>query len=169
VPNYLAHALSTGAVLLHLAAQAWGEPQPAVGAAAILAVLLAALVKRRYWRFIDTSKSVSTPETATGLGARGKVRLLDPPHATENYLQKEMGFAIARKHAEKLRTIVRWFAYGFPAGLSVPALLFAGNALGIALAFLAAIFALAGTLVERWLFFAEAKHAVTLYYGSDEI
>jgi DMSO reductase anchor subunit len=24
---------------------------------------------------------------------------------------------------------------------------------------------LAGMLVERWLFFAEAKHTVTLYYG----
>jgi DMSO reductase anchor subunit len=30
---------------------------------------------------------------------------------------------------------------------------------------LAAISALAGVAVERWLFFAEAKHAVTLYYG----
>jgi sulfite dehydrogenase (quinone) subunit SoeC len=23
-----------------------------------------------------------------------------------------------------------------------------------------------GVLIERWLFFAEAKHAVTLYYGA---
>jgi DMSO reductase anchor subunit len=30
---------------------------------------------------------------------------------------------------------------------------------------LAALTAMAGVLVERWLFFAEAKHAVTLYYG----
>ena len=30
---------------------------------------------------------------------------------------------------------------------------------------LAAIAQLAGMLVERWLFFAEAKHTVTLYYG----
>ena len=25
---------------------------------------------------------------------------------------------------------------------------------------------LPGLLIERWLFFAEAKHAVTLYYGA---
>ena len=25
-----------------------------------------------------------------------------------------------------------------------------------------------GVLVERWLFFAEAKHTVSLYYGADE-
>ena len=29
---------------------------------------------------------------------------------------------------------------------------------------LAALSALAGAFVERWLFFAEAKHLVTLYY-----
>jgi len=28
----------------------------------------------------------------------------------------------------------------------------------------ASLFALAGTLTERWLFFAEAKHLVSLYY-----
>ena len=33
------------------------------------------------------------------------------------------------------------------------------------LSVLAAILQLAGMLVERWLFFAEAKHTVTLYYG----
>jgi DMSO reductase anchor subunit len=30
----------------------------------------------------------------------------------------------------------------------------------------AALVATAGVLVERWLFFAEAKHTVTLYYGA---
>jgi sulfite dehydrogenase (quinone) subunit SoeC len=30
---------------------------------------------------------------------------------------------------------------------------------------LAALLGMVGLLVERWLFFAEAKHAVTLYYG----
>ena len=30
---------------------------------------------------------------------------------------------------------------------------------------LAALSAILGVLIERWLFFAEAKHAVTLFYG----
>ena len=34
-------------------------------------------------------------------------------------------------------------------------------------AVLAALIALPGLLVERWLFFAEANHAVTLYYGAE--
>jgi len=33
------------------------------------------------------------------------------------------------------------------------------------LAIVAAIFHMIGMLVERWLFFANAKHAVSLYYG----
>ena len=43
-----------------------------------------------------------------------------------------------------------------------------GLALGadIALAPLAVLTAMTGALVERWLFFAEAKHTVTLYYGA---
>ncbi len=32
---------------------------------------------------------------------------------------------------------------------------------------LAALIALPGLAIERWLFFAEAKHAVTLYYGAE--
>ncbi len=31
---------------------------------------------------------------------------------------------------------------------------------------LAALLASAGVLVERWLFFAEARHSVMLYYGA---
>jgi len=30
----------------------------------------------------------------------------------------------------------------------------------------AALVHLVGVMVERWLFFAEAKHTVTLYYGA---
>jgi DMSO reductase anchor subunit len=34
----------------------------------------------------------------------------------------------------------------------------------VAIALFAAMSALLGTLAERWLFFAEARHTVTLYY-----
>ena len=36
-----------------------------------------------------------------------------------------------------------------------------------ALLALAAIWNGIGTLTERWLFFAEARHTVTLYYGAE--
>ena len=46
----------------------------------------------------------------------------------------------------------------------------AGLVLALAPAMFAAVLAVAtalvGVLIERWLFFAEAKHSVTLYYGA---
>ena len=78
-----------------------------------------------------------------------------------------MGFRVARKHAQKLARIA--FAAGgvFPALIVVALLVLRaepGWAAAIALG-LAALGHLAGTIVERWLFFAEARHAVMNYYG----
>jgi DMSO reductase anchor subunit len=39
--------------------------------------------------------------------------------------------------------------------------------MAVIIALVAAVLAQLGVLVERWLFFAEAKHAVTLYYGAE--
>ncbi|MEC7587185.1 MAG: hypothetical protein VX425_00110, partial [Pseudomonadota bacterium] len=76
----------------------------------------------------------------------------------ENYLQHEMGFVVARKHADKLRI----FALGLGGVLPIIVLL-AAPASAVALGF-AVLSHVAGMFVERWLFFAEAKHVVTLYY-----
>jgi DMSO reductase anchor subunit len=57
-------------------------------------------------------------------------------------------------------------------GFAVPVLLVLGSVLvpgaagAAVLAVLAAPFMMLGLLVERWLFFAEARHVVTLYYGA---
>ena len=52
-----------------------------------------------------------------------------------------------------------------PALLSLIALLAADTTAAIAAA-IAVLSAALGLVVERWLFFAEAKHTVTLYYGA---
>jgi DMSO reductase anchor subunit len=44
--------------------------------------------------------------------------------------------------------------------------LFGGPAMAATGAALAVASAALGLVVERWLFFAEAKHTVTLYYGA---
>jgi DMSO reductase anchor subunit len=75
-----------------------------------------------------------------------------------------MGFSIARKHAAKLRRIALGLGCGLPFLLSlVPFVAVGWPALAATLA--AAILGTIGVFVQRWLFFAEAKHAVTLYYG----
>jgi DMSO reductase anchor subunit len=97
-------------------------------------------------------------ESATGLVGMGAVRPLMPPHTEENYLQHEMGFVVARKHADKLRVI----AVGL--GGVIPVLVLLVTPTSAAALMFGAIAHVAGMFVERWLFFAEARHVVTLYY-----
>ena len=165
VPNYLLLGLAGGALWLNALALALGENLPLVGATAIVAVAAAWLVKGAYWRFIDATAHPSTPESATGLGRFGKVTRFEGPHTEINYLLKEMGFRIARRHAAKLRRHAQILAFALPLALTGCSLLLHGGAATLA-ATLAAVLATGGLLIERWLFFAEAKHVVTLYYGS---
>jgi sulfite dehydrogenase (quinone) subunit SoeC len=165
VPNYLALALMTGTLWLALLLQLFDAANTCVAALVLIAIVLAAVLKLGYWRYIDTHAAASTAESATGLGTLGKVRLFEAPHTSENYLLKEMGFQIARKHAAKLRRIAVLLAFVLPFLLSLVPLL-AGSWPATLAAVLAAPLAMLGVLIERWLFFAEAKHAVVLYYGA---
>jgi len=158
--------LMSGAALLALLLHVTGEPVQFVDALAMMLLGLGAMMKLSYWKFISTTKSESTIESATGLGKFGEVSLLDGPHSQSNYLLQEMGFVIARKHAKVLRKIA------LLAGFIIPALLFAAtiiyfatSPMGLVAVSIAIGVMVIGLYAERWLFFAEAKHAVTLYYG----
>ena len=94
------------------------------------------------------------------------MRPLDPPHTESNYLLHEMGYRVGRRHAQRIRQCSRALGFALPAaaclimlGLHLP------SAAQSALATLSVFAALVGTLAERWLFFAEARHTVSLYYG----
>jgi DMSO reductase anchor subunit len=164
VPGYLLLGTMTGALWLNALAHPFGLAADGLTLLALAALAVAWPMKLAYWRFIDRSRSESTAETATGLGHLGKVRLLDAPHTEDNYLLREMGFRIARKHAYRLRAFATIFAFVLPFLLTALTIALAPPVAGVA-ALLAAVFAIIGVLVERWLFFAEAKHTVTLYYG----
>lgn len=163
LPNYLALAAMTGAFWLAATAAIFRVDGFLFGCLAAVLVIPAQTLKGRYWRDIDRGESRSTAETATGLA--GPIRQLDPPHTSENYLLKEMGYRIARRHAARLRLFVLLSAFVLPFLCEAAGLLFGGIP-GVALFVVAAPLATAGVLVERWLFFAEAKHTVTLYYGA---
>ncbi|MBL8836879.1 MAG: dimethyl sulfoxide reductase anchor subunit [Alphaproteobacteria bacterium] len=170
VPNYLALALMTGALWLAALLSLAGSKNALAAVIALAATALAAWLKTRYWAFIDATQAASTPESATGLGggglgAGGKVRLFEAPSTGASYLMNEMGYRIARKHAARLRRIALVAGFALPLVLTLLGLLVPGAA-GAASALAAALLAMAGVLVERWLFFAEAKHTVTLYYGA---
>lgn len=166
LPAYFAMALATGGCWLNALAFLWGVGTNAAGGAAVIAIAAAALVKLGYWRFIDGTRSPADAGSATGLGKLGRVRLFELPHTADNFLLKEMGYRVARKHAAKLRRIA--LDAGFSAPLVLTALpLVARGSLGTSFAVLAALLATGGAVVERWLFLAEAKHTVTLYYGAE--
>ena len=176
VPSgYLVLGAASGAVwLAFIAALAGSRGSGFAGAAAALLVLAGA-VKGGYWRAVGKRAAESTIETATGLGRlapAARVHVLDPPHTEPNWLQREMGYRVARRHARKLRTITWALAFVVPGMLCLGAWFGAGTGdamwrvtvLGVA-----AVSASTGLLVERWLFFAEAEHKVTLYYGTPRV
>lgn len=164
VPVYVALAAASGGLLFSVVL-AVSDAASTVSLVAVLGVLLISWqIKWLYWRFIDKQQPESTTGTATGLGHLGTVTQLEAPHTSENYLLKEMGFQVARKHAIKLRRMAMNIGLILPAILLILATATAG-ALQLALLVIALAFGLSGVVIERWLFFAEARHAVTLFYG----
>jgi DMSO reductase anchor subunit len=165
LPNFLLLMLFSGATCLAALVTFWniGAARVAAGLAIIFCIGAAA-AKLGYWRAIDHAPAAATIESATGLGMIGPVRQLEAPHTEENYLLREMGYALARKHGERLRTIALLVGFATSAVLLIVGLAI-GNPAAMALFPLAAIAALLGIYVERWLFFAQATHTVTLYYG----
>ena len=173
--GYLGLAGASGAVWLAFLASPF-DPEAARGLAGVAAVLLAlaGAVKAGYWRAIGRRAAESAIGSATGLdrlapGAR--VHALDPPHTEPNWLQREMGYRVARRHARRLRAVTWALAFVLPAALCLAVWLAGGEGgAGVSAALgLAAASEGAGVLVERWLFFAEAEHKVTLYYGKERV
>jgi DMSO reductase anchor subunit len=162
---YLLFAAAGGATLAtFFALSAAGVVRP-LAFAAIVLISAAWIVKLRWRDRLLAMKSLSTPESATGLGSIGTVSLLERPHVTENYLTREMGFRIARKHATKLARIALGLGGVVPVLLLIVILVSGQGMLSVAASVLAVIGFVCGILTERWLFFAEARHAVMNYYG----
>jgi DMSO reductase anchor subunit len=117
-------------------------------------------MKWRYWHGIDR---VGLPSRGAAIGLPGReAAVFERPHTEANYVTLEMAFQVARTHARRLRAAAMALVLGGPV------LGYLGLAAGIAgpagaLAW-AAVLMLAGAFVERWLFFAQARHVVTSYY-----
>lgn len=166
VPTYLTLGLTTGSILLVALSAAFGAWRPTFAILAAALLVAGWIMKRAYWRHIDATPPASTLGTATGLDRLGSVRLLEMPHTEENFLMQEMGYQIARKHATRLRAIATCALFVVPSVLIVLALWLGGAAV-VWLGTLATLSAAVGVGVERWLFFAEARHVCMLYYGRE--
>ena len=128
--------------------------------------LVAAWIAKVFWRRnMLNLVPLSTPESATGLGSIGKVRLFERPHVNENYLTSEMGFKVVRKHADKLWKLAVVLGGIVPVAVLLMLALLGAGPLAAIVAGIALASHMVGMLCERWLFFAEARHAVMNYYG----
>ena len=153
--NFVLWAIA-GGLLLAATLNTWQGINHSLPPLALITLLIATTSKIAWWQ--SPRKQNSTPETATGLGKLGKIKMIIPPHTEENWLQHEMGFQIARKHRNRLRPITLILATALPITLIITA---PHSAISLTLA---TILHIIGVTTERWLFFAEAKHSVMLYY-----
>lgn len=163
-PVYVALALATGALLLSMLIALYGMNAGAAAQLAAGLLVIATLGKLAYWRVVDAAAPLATPESATGLGRFGKVRQFEAPHSGANFVMREMGYSVARRHAGKLRRSVIIGLFVVPIALCLLAAVWGGLAATASL-LVATASAAVGVVTERWLFFAEAEHVVMNYYG----
>lgn len=157
VPVYVAFSLATGAACLMAIATFFGRFQIFQLALAAVALALIGAMKWLYWRAIDKAPRERTMQAATGLGPQ--VGQWEAPHTSENYIQKEMGFVVARRHAGKLRNL-------FYILLLLTGFIYLACLASPWFSLLAVPTIMLAAWVERWLFFAQGEHVVTLYYGN---
>jgi len=163
LPAYLVFSAMTGCALFNALLAGFGLGEHTLTISALLLTLGGWALKEAVWRHNGRLGMPATANSATGL-AGGTVRSVEWPHTEKNYLLKEMGYRVARKHAHRLRSIVRILGFLVPAALLAVSAL-TPSPIAVALALIAPLPQLTGMLIERWLFFAEARHTVALYYG----
>jgi DMSO reductase anchor subunit len=154
VPIYLMSSIYTGGLWLASIHTIWTFA-PVL---AIFAMLILWLMTR-YWRNNDLPLAVSR-SSALGLPQERSVRVFEHPHTEANYITREMVHVLARKHSAVFRECCRGFGFALP-------LIACLGAWTLNLSWLysvAAISGMLGVFIGRWLFFAEAKHVVSLYY-----
>lgn len=160
--NYLALGYASGSLLLLLGAVVAGLDTTPYIAMSALIMSIAAVLKAIYYFWIRSPGLSPTINTATGL-TRAKVKLLDTGHTHGTFLTQEFGFQIARQQASLLKIVV------FVLGFIVPGLMLIwvfNQEGGQTAAIVAVLAGIVGAAVERWLFFAEARHVVNLYHGA---
>jgi len=162
---YVLYALGSGGLLWNaLAMSAGGADLEPVSPVVLL--VAAALVKLAYYAKFSArvhatlNQALSVPESAPAGRVQGRVRLLDAGHTGGTFLTHEFGFVVARGQARVLRIAM------FALTVAAPLVLIGQGPLA---AWVAALAVLAGVLVERWLFFAQAEHVVRLYHGQQRV
>jgi DMSO reductase anchor subunit len=158
--KYVLLGVTPGALLLaFIVVAGHARPAPAIVILCMVLLLLAALGKASYYLWIGKPQG-PTINTATGF-TRAGVKLLDIGHSGGTFNTREFGFSVAPEQLYYLRLSVFVLSFLLPAGFGF-FVLQTGSVLA---ALLTVAIALGGLLIERWLFFVEARHTVNLFHG----
>lgn len=123
-------------------------------------LLLGFIVKIIYYFWIGKPAG---PTINTALGfTRATVRLLDVGHSAGTFLTDEFGYQVAKLRIQLLRVAVVLFAFFLPA-LILSDVYGTASVEGV---IIASVLSYTGVFIERWLFFAEARHVVNLFHGA---
>lgn len=150
-PGFLLYSLVSG-----LVAYAALVPEAPLSAWVYVPALLSGLaLKLMYFRSLGHPE-VSNINTATGFGkaSQASITLFDTGHSSRNFSQREFMYTVGPKTLGLARKTSLITAFMLPAGL-----LFADWA------WAALVSHYLGMLLERWLFFVEAKHVIRHYYA----
>jgi DMSO reductase anchor subunit len=160
---YLANGHLSGALLL-LALAALDRKALAAYVALVLIFLAAtAAIKGTYYRKFGSSRAgAHALPNAIGMTA-ARAKLLDAGHTHGTFLTHEFVFRFGREQATLLRGLF------FALSLLLPTVVVGVGVRDPLLLGLTALACLAGLMVERWLFFAEAQHVVRLFHGQQTV
>jgi|TARA_B100001059_G_scaffold201726_1_gene209246 sulfite dehydrogenase (quinone) subunit SoeC len=135
----------------------------------IVSLSLCLSLKLIYW-YVISKKTISTAGSATGLGKNKSISLFEGPHTGKNFLTTEMINKIKKEKANFLRLNFGILTCILPIYMVIQESSLIVDNFILKLTFLfVLIFALIGMLIERYLFFIQAKHVVSLYYGENKI
>jgi DMSO reductase anchor subunit len=135
----------------------------------IIFCFTALFIKLLYWISIN-NYSKSNISTATGLGTSKTTSFFEGPHTGKNFLMKEMINNISKYKSIFLRLCFCIFTYVTPATyiLQMPSLVISKDIISLTLIIIS-VTAFIGMLIERYLFFIDSKHTVSLFYGEKNI
>ena len=159
-PIYILFSLTSGVLIYYLLDLFLTKsPDLLLAHSFIYCLVITMIVKFIYFRVIGKPTGTTINE-ATGL-SQAQVRLLDAGHNAETFLTKEF---VKKTNAYKLQNLRRAMVISL---LILPLVLFyiAKTVQMSELYYLSGVSLFAGLLIERWLFFAEARHVVRLYHG----
>ena len=169
-PIYIINAICMGALSIYCLTRFYEVEIIYLYNITILSLVLCLFLKLTYWYNISNN-TVSTSNSATGLGEeKNNVSLFEGPHTGKNFLTTEMINKIKKEKANFLRLCFAILTCILPIYMIVQEASLIVDIFILKLSFfIIFIFALIGMLIERYLFFIQAKHVVGLYYGENKV